>query len=174
MVTVAISGLHGAGKTTAAEALAEKLDLRYLSAGMVFREMADEREMDLKEFSDYVEKNPEIDRELDERTAEESKKDDVLIDARLAGWMADEADLKILMIAPLDERVKRIAKREDRPYDEVMEETVSREDSEKKRFKELYDIDVDDYSVFDLVLNTGKFDKEETLEILQLAVESVS
>lgn len=171
MVTVAMSGLHGTGKTTAAKALSDKFDLKYVSAGSVFREMAEEREMDLKEFSDYVENNPELDRELDERTAVESRKDDVLIDARLAGWMAEGADVRILLIAPLEERVKRISDREDRPYDEVMDETVSREESEKERFKDLYDIDVDDYSVFDVVLNTGEFNKEEMIEILELVVE---
>lgn len=171
MVTVAISGLHGTGKTTAAKALSDKFDLRYVSAGSVFREMAEEKGMNLKKFSEYVEENPELDRDLDERTAEESKKDDVLIDARLAGWMAEGADIRILLIAPLEERVERISRREDRSYEEVMDETVAREKSEKERFKELYDIDVDDYSVFDLVLDTGKFNKDEMIEILELAVK---
>ncbi|MFW5912490.1 MAG: (d)CMP kinase [Candidatus Hadarchaeota archaeon] len=173
MVSVAISGLHGTGKTTAAKALADIFDLRYVSAGSVFREMAKEKDMDLKEFSRYVEKNPELDRELDERTAEESREDDVLIDARLAGWMAEGADFRILLTAPLEVRVKRISRREDRPFDEVMDETVSRERSEKERFKDLYDIDVDDYSVFDLVLNTGKFNKDGMIEILERAVELI-
>lgn len=174
MVTVAISGLHGAGKSTAARNLAEELDLRYVSAGMVFREMADERDMNLTEFSNYVEKNPEVDEEIDRRTAEEAEKDNVLIDARLAAWFAEGADIRVLLIAPLEERVKRICEREDRDYGEVMEETVSREESEKERFLELYNIDLDDYSVFDLILNTDKFDESETVRILKLAINTVS
>lgn len=174
MVTVAISGLAGTGKTTAAEALREEFDLRYISAGAVFRRIAQEHGMDLAEFSDHVENHPEIDRELDRRTAEESKKDDVLIDARLAGWMAEGADIRILLIASLEERVQRIAEREDRSYDEVLEETRIREESEKRRYKELYDVDVDDYSVFDIVINTEKFDKDEMIRVLSLAVELIS
>ncbi len=174
MVTVAISGLHGAGKSTAAERLSEELGLRYVSAGEVFREMAEERNMSLTEFSDYVEDNPEVDEKIDRRTAEEAEKENVLIDARLAGWFAEGADIRILLVAPLEERVRRICERENRPYEEVKEETVAREKSEKERFREFYDIDVDDYSVFDLVLNTDKFDKEETVEILKLAIETVS
>lgn len=173
MVTVAISGFAGAGKSTAARALAEKFDLKYVSAGQVFREMARENDMDLIEFSDYVEDHPEIDRQIDERTVEEAKKDNVLIDARLAGWMAEEADLSILLVAPLDERVQRISEREDVSYEKAMEETRSREESEKGRYKELYGIDVDDYSVFDLILNTGKFNKQAMVEILELAVKNV-
>lgn len=173
MGTVAISGLHGSGKTTAATKLADRLDLRYVSAGEVFRQKAKELDMELSEFSEYVEEHPEIDKEIDERTVEEAEKDEVLIDARLAGWMAENADIRILLIAPLEERVQRIANRENRPYEEVLEETLTREKSEKMRYKELYDIDVEDYSVFDLVLNTEKFNREETVQILELAVNSV-
>lgn len=174
MVTVAISGLHGAGKTTAAKALSEKFDLRYVSAGGVFRDMAAEKGMSLSEFSAYVEENPEIDEEIDQRTSEEAEKDDVLIDARLAGWMAQEADIKILLTAPLDERVRRIVNRESRGYEEVKEETIVRERSEKERYMEVYDIDVDDYSVYDLVLDTGKFSEEEMIELLTLSIKLVS
>ncbi len=173
MVTVAISGLHGTGKTTAAKALAKRLDLRHVSAGSVFREMAEEKGMDLSEFSKYVEEHPEIDKEIDERTAKEAEKDDVLLDARLSGWMADEADIKILLTAPLEVRVERIANRDGRPYEEVKEETVAREKSEKKRYKELYDIDTDDHSIFDFVLNTEKFNEEEMIQLLELGIKLV-
>ncbi len=174
MVTVAISGFHGAGKTTVSERLSEELGLRHVSAGKVFREMAEEKDMDLAEFSEYVENNPEIDKEIDQRTIDEAKKDNVLLDARLAGWMAEEADLRILLDAPLKRRVKRIAKREDRPIDEVKEETIVRGESEKKRFKEFYNIDVEDRSEFDIVLNTAKFTEEETVQILKSAISYVS
>ncbi len=173
MVTVAISGLHGTGKTTASKALAKKLDLRHVSAGSVFREMAEEKDMNLSEFSKYVENNPEIDKKIDERTAKEAEKDNVLLDARLAGWMADEADIRILLTAPLEVRVRRIAERDGRSYEEVEEETIAREESEKKRYKELYDIDVDDNSIFDLVLNTEKFNEEEMIQLLELAIKLV-
>ncbi len=174
MVKVAISGLHGTGKSTAAKALADKFNLRYVSAGEIFRKMADEKDMSLSEFSDYVEEHPEIDKEIDERTAEEAKKGNVLIDARLAAWMAEEADIRILLKAPLEERVKRISERDGRPYEEVKKETVTRERSEKKRYRELYGIDADDYSVFDLVLDTDKFRKNEMIRLLELAVKTVS
>ena len=34
-LTIAVSGLHGAGTTTVAMALAETFNLRYISAGMI-------------------------------------------------------------------------------------------------------------------------------------------
>lgn len=174
MVTIAISGLHGAGKTTAAKALVKRFGLRYISAGTIFREMAKERGMSLDEFSRYVERHPEVDRQIDRRTADEARKGDVIIDARLAGWMAKDADVKILLKAPLKLRVKRIARRERRRYGEVLVETRRRERSEARRFKRFYGIDVSDYSAFDLVLNTERWSSGEMAEILELAVGFIS
>ncbi len=174
MVIVAISGLHGAGKTTAARALVRNFNLRCVCAGSVFRQLARERGMTLDEFSRYAEQHPGIDRMIDRRTAEAAREDGVLIDARLAGWMAKRANLKILLTAPLEERVRRIARRERRKYRDVLNETRKRERSEARRFKRFYGIDVNDHSVFDLVLNTKRLSSRETARMLELAVELVT
>lgn len=171
MVTIAVSGLHGVGKTTAAKKLAEKFNLRYISAGSVFRKMADQKGMSLEEFSKHVEENPEIDDKIDNRTVSEAEKANVLIDARLSGWMAENADVKIMLIASLEARVNRIANREDRELKEVEKETIAREESEAKRYKEIYGIDVNDYSVFDVILNTESFNVEQMIEILERIVK---
>jgi len=174
MVVIAISGLHGAGKSTAARALVKKFGLKYVSAGAVFRQMAKENGMSLDKFSQYVERHPSIDRQIDRRTAEFAKKDNVLIDGRLTGWMAKGADVKILLYAPLKVRVRRIIKRERRNYKDVFEETEVRELSEAKRFKRFYGIDVNDWSVFDIVLNTEHFGPKEMVRVLELAVRAVT
>ena len=170
MPVIALSGLHGAGKTTAARALVEEFGLRYVSAGELFRRLAKERGMGLEEFSRYAERHPNIDREIDKRTAAEAKKGNVLIDAGLAGWMAKGADVRILLTAPLETRVKRIAKRDGRGYAEVLRETVERERSEAKRFKRFYGININDWSVFDLVLNTERLNPRRMAQVLRLSV----
>ena len=173
MVVVAISGLHGAGKTTVAKYLVKELGLRYVCAGTIFRKLAEERKMTLEEFSRYAERHPEIDRMIDRRTAEAAREKNVLIDARLAGWMAKKADVKILLTAPLEVRVRRISQREGRKRDEVLRETVARERSERRRFKKIYGIDVDDHSSFDLVLNTARLSVRETVGISKAAIDLI-
>lgn len=174
VVVIAISGLHGAGKTTVARALAKKFGLRYVCAGTIFRQLAKENGMTLEEFSRYAERNPAIDRLIDERTVAAAEEGDVLIDARLAGWMAKQADLKILLTAPLEVRVRRIARRERRSYREVLKETVRREESEARRFRRLYRINVNDLSPFDLIVNNKNLAAEETTRLLELAVELIA
>ncbi|MFN4133455.1 MAG: (d)CMP kinase [Candidatus Hadarchaeales archaeon] len=173
MVVVTISGLHGAGKTTAAKHLAKKFRLEYVCAGDVFRQMAKERGLTLEEFSKVAERNPHIDMMIDRRTARMAKKGNVLIDGRLAGWMAKKADLRILLTAPIDVRVKRIVGREKRRFREVYGETEAREKSEAERFRKFYRIDVNDYSNFDIVINTARLSVHEVAKILETAVASI-
>ena len=70
---ITIGGLAGTGTTTAAEILSKKLDIPYISAGSIFREMAKEKGMSVLEFSEFAEGNDDIDKEIDKRQAELAK-----------------------------------------------------------------------------------------------------
>ena len=76
------------------------------------------------------------------------------------------SDLKIYLSAPLDVRVKRIASRDMISYSEAEEATSLREEIERRRFKSLYSIDIDDLSIYDLVLNTGLMSIELNIEVI--------
>jgi len=174
MVSVAISGLHGVGKSTAAKALTKKFkNLKYVCAGDIFRQLVKERGMTLKEGQRYAELHPAVDRMIDRRIADAARGGKVLLDSRLAGWIAKKADIKILLTASTKIRVIRIAQREGRRYSDVYDETTRRERSEAKRFKKLYNIDVNDYSPFDIILNTERLSLPETTKILMVAIDTV-
>jgi cytidylate kinase len=155
-----ISGLHGTGKSTVGRLLAEKLHLNYYSIGYAFRNLASEHDMSLEEFSKYVEKNPQIDKELDNKILKVgSEKDDLIIDSLLSGYLLkDIADYKILLKAPLETRVRRMMERDDESYQEKLRETKLREISEISRFKKLYGIDITNeglkQEIFDIIINT--------------------
>jgi cytidylate kinase len=164
---ITISGFHGTGKTTVAKQIADHFKLGYIAAGDVFRQMAKEKKMTLKELSVYVEQNPQIDREIDERTVTEAKKGNIVLDALLAAWMTKNiSDINILLITDEEIRLNRIVQRENLPYEAVKEETLSRETSEIMRFKKLYNIDLNDYSIYDIVLNTGLWSQETISETI--------
>ena len=110
---ITVSGPPGAGKSTAATGLAAAFDLEHVSGGDIFRDLAAERDMTPLEFNKLAEEDESIDRDLDarlRRTAAES--DDVVLESRLAGWLAaDHADFRLWLDAPLEVRARRIAAR---------------------------------------------------------------
>ena len=66
---ITIGGTAGSGTTTAAKVLSEKLNIPFVSAGGIFREMAAERGMTPVEFGKFAENNTDIDKEIDNRQA---------------------------------------------------------------------------------------------------------
>ncbi len=173
-LVIAISGLHGTGKSTFAQKLAKEYGLRYFSTGQAFRELARERNQSIEEFTLHVEKHPEIDKELDNRALEEAKKGNVIIESQLAGWLTkDIADVKILLTAPFDIRIFRMMERDHKTREEILQETRKREASEKTRYQELYDIDITDLSIYDLVINTSRWSIMEIIEILKHVINLI-
>lgn len=169
---VTVGGPIGSGKTTIAKALAEKFKLKHISAGEVFRGMAEEKGMSLAEFSKFAEEHHELDKEVDNRQVKLAKDSgDAVIDGRLSGWMMD-ADLKIWLYAPLKIRAARVANREGKSYETALLETEEREKSEKKRYRMVYGIDMEDISIYDIVLNTSKWDAEGTIKVISTAFSS--
>lgn len=164
---ITISGLPGSGKTTVAKILAEKLKLRHVSTGEVFRKMAEERKMKLNDFSKLAEKDLKIDKELDKRQIELVREGDAVFEGRLAGWLTAKnglSSIKIWLDASLDVRARRIVQRENKKLEVVKEEIEVREGSEWKRYWDLYGINLNDLSVYDMVINTELLSAEKVAE----------
>ena len=174
MVVIVVSGPPGSGKTTQAKKIAEYFGLRYHSAGMIFRKMAEERGISIEELSRIATKDPSIDIEIDRRTYLEALKGDVVIDGHLTAWIiADIADVRVLITAPLATRIKRIALRDGKSFMEAYHETVMREYLQKIRFRKYYGIDIDDLNIFDIIVNTENLGIDDTFEIVKTAIEKI-
>jgi len=171
-LVITISGLHGTGKSTYAKAISEAFNLRHMSAGSLFRQIALERGVSIEELSRTAERDKEVDRLIDDRTKKEAIVGNVILDGLLAGWMArDYADLKIYLKCPDDVRMRRIAERDGMTYKESRKITNFREDAERKRFKMLYNIEMDDLSIYDLIINTGLMPIKSNVEVIKKFVQ---
>ncbi|WP_018257640.1 (d)CMP kinase [Halomicrobium katesii] len=171
---ITVSGPAGSGKSTLAANLAEELGYDHVSGGDIFRSLAEERGVSLVELNQQAESDDQIDRDLDRRLRSTAREeDDLVLESRLAGWMAgDHADLKLWLDAPLDVRAERIADREEKSVTEARDETQARAESEGLRYQEYYGIDIDDRSIYDLSINTARWDEGGVQELIVAAVDA--
>ncbi|MEM0453346.1 MAG: AAA family ATPase [Sulfolobales archaeon] len=173
-LVIAVSGRPGSGKTTLAKSLAEALGLRYVSSGGIFRKMAEKLGVSLVDMSRIAENDFSIDKAIDEEARNEALKGGVVVDGHIAAWiLKDLAHIKISVIAPLEVRVSRIAKRDSLSFEEALRIIKKVEDSENRRFKALYGLDLSDNTVFDLIINTSTFTPGECLNIALEAINEV-
>ena len=178
-MNISLAGLHGTGKSTIAKKLAEYFNFTFYSTGMAFRALAQEFEMDLEQFSKYVEDHPEIDRQLDEKILKLAKTPkDYIFEGQLPTYMLGEyRDFAILLTCDEDIRISRMAERDDRSFESQKRETLIREESERQRFIELYKIDVLDpatmLNTFDLILDTTHLSIEAVFETCKCALSAI-
>ncbi|MBW3004599.1 cytidylate kinase family protein [Candidatus Woesearchaeota archaeon] len=169
---ITISGDLGSGKSVVADAAAKKYNLKRYSAGDFMREMAKERGMSLLELSKIAEKDRSIDKEIDERTKKLAEKEDnFVIDARLGFHFIPKA-IKIYMKVDPGEAAKRIVKRKqageegETEVEETKQHILRRKRSEKERYMEYYDVDIDDESQYDIVFDTTHTKCQEGIDAI--------
>ena len=160
---ITLAGLPGSGTTTAARIVCRELGLEHVTAGMIFRNLAIERDMTLEEFSKYAEEHPEVDWELDRRMVRKMRDGNTLVEGRLAGWMAARESLpalKVWLEAPDEIRAARVAQREGLTKSQALQANQVREKSEWSRYMDIYEIDLKDLELYDLRIDTNEHDPE--------------
>ena len=170
---ITISGLPGAGTSTVARLVADALGVERVDGGTVFRAMAAERGLDVGSFSLVAENDPEIDLELDQRLAIRAREGDLVLESRLAAWIVTNEGLDALRVwvdADEHERARRVAAREAVDAAAALEANRAREASERRRYRTYYAIDLDDQTVYDLVIDSTGIEPEAIAESIVAAI----
>ncbi len=164
---ITVSGPHGTGKSTYAIRLAQALHLRHVSAGVLFRRIAREKNLSLEDLGSRALENSSIDKTVDERTVKEAEEGDVVVDGQLAGWvLKDKADLRIYLTAPEPIRLERIARRDKIDIQHAQVQTEQRESVQRERYFRHYGFRVEDRSIYHLILDTSLGSIEDTARVL--------
>jgi cytidylate kinase len=154
---VTISGLPGSGTSTVARSVAARLGVEHLDGGTVWRTMAAEAGVAVAEFSVMSERDPSYDLALDERLAARAREGDVLLEARLAGWIVRNEGLSgftVWIAADESVRAARVAERDGLGIDAAIADNRAREGSEAARYRTYYGIDIGDLTIYDEVLDS--------------------
>lgn len=166
---ITISGTSGAGKSTVAKYLAEKLHYRHYSTGDVLRKLAVERGITINELMIAAKTDKSIDSDIDSYSAELGKKEDnFVIDSRLA-WYFIPKSVKVFLDADLKTRADRIFKqrRKEEKFETLEEATNLMEEREKinlGRYRKIYRITYLDKKNYDLVIDTTKTTAKDAAE----------
>jgi cytidylate kinase len=172
---ITISGVPGSGKTTVARQLAARLGVPHVYAGDLYRQEAKRRGLTLEQFNGECERDHSIDRALDAAMAERARAGAVVLEGRLAGFLAAENGLdalKVWLDASDETRARRVAQREGSDWRAVLEENRVRHQSDASRYQAIYGYDLADHGVYDVVLATDERTPEQLVETLEAAART--
>lgn len=148
--------------------------MELISAGELFRGVAKEKSLPLGQFNKLAENNDDFDRWLDEKQREEAmKRENAIVEGRLSGFFVPNAELKLWLKAPIEVRARRVAGREKIAYEEALAAMQEREQSEHKRYEQYYDIDLDDLSIYDLIIDSSRWNEHGIVNMILVAVEGM-
>lgn len=172
MINITIAGDLGSGKSTVANHLINNINYRIESAGLIFRRLAEQHGMTAKEFNQFIESNPKYDNMVDDTIKEMGEKEEnIIFDSRLA-WYFVPKSFKIYMYVDVDTATERIFNDRDRiseSYSDMAtakKEIIERRQSEVLRYKTFYNVDINNYSNYDFIIDTSHAAKEEVNELV--------
>ncbi len=161
---ITIFGLAGTGKSSVGKKLAADLGYQFRSSGDMVRAKAREMGLTLPELQELCEKDPKYDHELDaemKKFGEEN--DNFVVESRLA-WHFIPDSVKIKLDCDFDERVRRVAQRDEITFEAAHDHVVVREKTDDARYKMFYNIDnINDDGHFDLAVDTTSIPVEEVV-----------
>lgn len=167
---ITIGGLAGSGTSTISKILSKNLEYAHIDAGQIWDEFASEHNTDVLGLSKIAENDKSIDQELDNKMLKyASSRDNIILEGRLIGALCSQNminSLKIWIDAPVDIRAKRVCQREKGNFQDTKDKIILREKSNKKRYLMYYNIDIDDKSYYDLVINSKDKSPDDIVAII--------
>lgn len=183
-VVVCISGMAGTGKSTLAKKLAKKYGLHYYSGGDALRAIAAAEGYDSYKcgwwesseglrFLKEREKNLKFDKKVDDKLLEYAEEGHVLLDSWTMPWLLS-AGFKIWLVASIEKRAERIARRDRIPVKEALHVLKEKEARTKAIYQKLYGFTLgENFEPFNLVLDTDNLNAGEVFQVLCMVMNNV-
>lgn len=174
-MNLTITGNLGSGKSTICKIL-ENRGYTVISAGKLFREIANEKGLDVNglnsEIVQHLDKEHDIDFMIDQRTKEIGEKtDNTIFDSRLAWYFVPDS-FKVFVSVDINVAAQRVfadSKREAEKYQTVSdtkEHLIHRAEMEEIRYRKLYGVNYLDKSNYDFIVDSSFKTPEEIADII--------
>ncbi len=173
---ITLAGEGGAGKTTVAKLLAEKLGYEHISAGGIRREVAKKHGMTIDEFNELGTREEWTDKEVDDYlVALGATRDNIVADSWMA-WHFIPNGFKVYLTVDPNVAAQRVFENQ-RPTEtkhntvaEVKAMLQARQNGNGKRWLQWYNKDFSDTSQYDLVIDTTQMTPQEVVQTILAAL----
>ncbi len=183
-IVICISGMAGTGKSTLAKKLAQKYGLKYCSGGDALRTLAAEQGNNSAgngwwespeglRFLERRKTDSTFDKAVDNKLLEFAEEGNVLLDSWTMPWLV-KGGFKIWLAASVEKQAQRISGRDNMTVDQSLAALKEKEAKTKAIYKELYGFSLgEDFSPFDLILDTDNLSADEVFEVLSKVVDNL-
>ncbi len=175
---ISVGGDIGSGKSTFSKHLAEELNIPRIYIGQFMREEAKSRNMTLDAFNALLEEDDEIDRLMDQKTHETSKKEERgIFEGRVAWHFVEKPDAKVYFSVDAKVAAQRIWEEKDNhlrdqyeSVDALMKANKARKQSEEARYHSYYAISAYEKKNYDVVTDTTESSIQQVFEETVIAI----
>jgi cytidylate kinase len=180
-IVICIAGMTACGKSTVARRLAEKYRLRYVSGGTELKELAVRMGYKAQErgwwettegmrFLERRLRDFRFDKQIDAELLKWAEHGNVVLDSWTMPWLYKNG-FKIWIEVSTQERANRLARRDKISLREAEKAIREKDEKTKRIYERLYGFKLgDDFSPFDLILDTELLSANETFETLSLVI----
>lgn len=174
---ITLSGTLGSGKSTVGKELARRLGVEYISTGQIFRQIGHISNLDALQINLEAETNSEIDKALDGKVRElNATTPHFVVDSRMAWHFVDNALKVFLSVMPetAADRIMADRSRATEQYESIeaaLNGLRARRDSEIRRYRRLYNVEIEDASNYDMSIITDNADIDDVVDLILRRVD---
>ncbi len=164
---ITISGKPGSGKSSTADKVAELLNYTRHSSGDMVRNLLSRERITLAEYNEKAANDHALDEKIDVYLRNLRSKNDIVVDSRLGFYWIPESfkvyldlDIQIATVRIFKDAVSNNGRTKGGEFadslDAVSKQVRKRMETERERFRDLYNVDPYNSEHFDLVIDTSR------------------
>jgi cytidylate kinase len=181
-IVICLAGLTACGKSTVARRLAQKFNLDYVSGGTALKKLALKLGYKAKErgwwesaeglrFLEDRTRDQQLDKQVDHELLKMAKKGNIVLDSWTMPWLS-KTGFKIWLEVSPEERANRLTYRDHITQNQAKRIIKEKDGKTRQIYEKLYGFKLgEDYSPFDLILDSELLSADEVYDILSFAIK---